>query len=99
MSPPIAAPLPGASVSFAVIASPASEVADRYFARHPEDLERYERERTHLAAVKALLKRFFSDAPWTPADDAALADLVGAGRKSREIARHVERLIGAIKNL
>jgi hypothetical protein len=31
-----------------------------------------------LAPVKKLLKRFFSDEPWTAADDAALADLVGA---------------------
>jgi hypothetical protein len=32
-----------------------------------------------LAPVKQLLKRFFSDQPWTEADDAALADAVGAG--------------------
>ncbi len=32
-----------------------------------------------LGPVKQLLKRFFSDAPWTPDDDAALADVVGAG--------------------
>jgi hypothetical protein len=32
-----------------------------------------------LGPVKQSLKRFFSDAPWTPADDEALADLVGAG--------------------
>jgi hypothetical protein len=33
----------------------------------------------NLAPVKALLKRFFSADPWTPGDDAALADLVGFG--------------------
>jgi hypothetical protein len=33
----------------------------------------------NLAPVKALLKRFFSAEPWTPGDDAALADLVGSG--------------------
>jgi Scaffold protein Nfu/NifU N terminal len=32
-----------------------------------------------LGPVKQLLKRFFSDAPWTPDDDQALADVVGAG--------------------
>ena len=32
-----------------------------------------------LAPVKGLLKRFFSDQPWTPDDDRLLADLVGAG--------------------
>jgi hypothetical protein len=32
-----------------------------------------------LAPVKQLLKRFFSDQPWTEADDVALADAVGAG--------------------
>jgi hypothetical protein len=32
-----------------------------------------------LAPVKQLLKRFFSDSPWTEADDDALADLVGEG--------------------
>ena len=31
-----------------------------------------------LAPVKGLLKRFFSDQPWTPDDDRLLADLVGA---------------------
>ena len=34
---------------------------------------------TVLAPVKGLLKRFFSDQPWTAADDRSLADLVGAG--------------------
>ena len=33
----------------------------------------------HLAPVKTLLKRFFSDEPWTAADDLALAELVGPG--------------------
>jgi hypothetical protein len=33
----------------------------------------------HLAPVKGLLKRFFSDAPWTAEDDDALAALVGPG--------------------
>src|SRR5262249_21774042 len=33
----------------------------------------------HLAPVKAMLKRFFSDEPWTRQDDDALADLVGPG--------------------
>jgi Scaffold protein Nfu/NifU N terminal len=32
-----------------------------------------------LGPVKQRLKRFFSDAPWTAADDEALADIVGAG--------------------
>jgi len=32
-----------------------------------------------LAPVKKLLKCFFSEEPWTGADDAALADLVGPG--------------------
>lgn len=32
-----------------------------------------------LAPVKQLLKRFFSDQPWTDADDQALADAVGPG--------------------
>ena len=32
-----------------------------------------------LAPVKGLLKQFFSDAPWTPDDERALADLVGPG--------------------
>jgi hypothetical protein len=32
-----------------------------------------------LAPVKQHLKRFFSDSPWTEADDDALADLVGEG--------------------
>ena len=32
-----------------------------------------------LAPVKQLLKRFFSDEPWTDADDRSLADLVGPG--------------------
>lgn len=32
-----------------------------------------------LAPVKKLLKRFFSDEPWTSGDDAELADLVGPG--------------------
>jgi hypothetical protein len=32
-----------------------------------------------LAPVKQLLKRFFSNAAWTDADDAALADAVGPG--------------------
>jgi hypothetical protein len=32
-----------------------------------------------LGPVKQALKRFFSDQPWTDADDAALADAVGAG--------------------
>jgi HEAT repeats/Scaffold protein Nfu/NifU N terminal len=32
-----------------------------------------------LAPVKTLLKRFFSDEPWTTADDNALAELVGTG--------------------
>jgi hypothetical protein len=36
-------------------------------------------ELTNLAPVKTLLKRFFSPEPWTPADDAALGDLVGPG--------------------
>ena len=30
-----------------------------------------------LGPVKQLLKRFFSDQPWTEADDTALADIVG----------------------
>ncbi|HVJ98154.1 MAG TPA: hypothetical protein VNC41_15090, partial [Acidimicrobiia bacterium] len=33
----------------------------------------------HLAPVKKLLKRFFSDEPWSAADEAALAQLVGPG--------------------
>ncbi|MDQ1521471.1 MAG: Scaffold protein Nfu/NifU terminal [Actinomycetota bacterium] len=33
----------------------------------------------HLAPVKGLLKRFFSDASWSADDDRALADLVGPG--------------------
>jgi Scaffold protein Nfu/NifU N terminal len=32
-----------------------------------------------LGPVKKLLKQYFSDQPWTPADDEALAALVGAG--------------------
>jgi len=32
-----------------------------------------------LGPVKQLQKRFFSDAPWTPADDEALADAIGPG--------------------
>ncbi|MGQ0805679.1 MAG: hypothetical protein ACT4PI_17685 [Actinomycetota bacterium] len=32
-----------------------------------------------LAPVKQLLKRFFSDQPWTDADAQALADAVGPG--------------------
>src|SRR3954469_8367920 len=32
-----------------------------------------------LAPVKKLLKQFFSDEAWTGADDATLAELVGAG--------------------
>jgi hypothetical protein len=32
-----------------------------------------------LAPVKKLLKRFFSDEPWTTADDDALAELAGSG--------------------
>jgi hypothetical protein len=32
-----------------------------------------------LGPVKQALKRFFSDEPWTEADEAALADVVGAG--------------------
>jgi hypothetical protein len=32
-----------------------------------------------LGPVKQLLKRFFSDAPWTAEDDRALADIVGGG--------------------
>jgi len=32
-----------------------------------------------LAPAKKLLKRFFSDEPWTDGDDGALADLVGPG--------------------
>lgn len=32
-----------------------------------------------LGPVKQLLKRFFSDAAWTAADDVALADIVGTG--------------------
>lgn len=41
-----------------------------------------------LAPVKGHLKRFFSDAPWTGADDDALADVVGpgAGGARRELA-------------
>ncbi|MEP6624475.1 MAG: hypothetical protein ABJC79_08530 [Acidimicrobiia bacterium] len=41
-----------------------------------------------LTPVKQLLKRFFSDEPWTATDDAALADAVGPGTGSerREIA-------------
>lgn len=35
-----------------------------------------------LAPVKQLLKQFFSDQPWTEADDAALADAIGAGTGS-----------------
>ena len=31
-----------------------------------------------LTPVKQALKRYFSDRPWTDADDAALAELVGA---------------------
>ena len=37
-----------------------------------------------LAPVKQHLKRFFSDSPWTEADDDALADLVGDGTGGRE---------------
>ena len=33
----------------------------------------------HLAPVKGLLKKFFSDADWTQHDDIALAELVGPG--------------------
>lgn len=33
----------------------------------------------NVAPVKKLLKRFFSDAPWTAGDDDALAELVGPG--------------------
>jgi len=32
-----------------------------------------------LAPVKQLLKRYFSEGPWTVEDDDALADLVGPG--------------------
>ena len=32
-----------------------------------------------LGPVKQLLKRFFSDQPWTEADDDALADAIGPG--------------------
>jgi HEAT repeats/Scaffold protein Nfu/NifU N terminal len=39
-----------------------------------------------LGPVKQLQKRFFSDAPWTPADDEALADAIGPG--DRPPVRH-----------
>jgi Scaffold protein Nfu/NifU N terminal/HEAT repeats len=41
-----------------------------------------------LATVKGLVKRFFSEAPWTEDDDDELADAVGAGegRGSHELA-------------
>ena len=32
-----------------------------------------------LAPVKTLLKRFFSDQPWTDSDDEALAEAIGPG--------------------
>jgi HEAT repeat protein/scaffold Nfu/NifU family protein len=38
-----------------------------------------------LGPVKQLLKRYFSDQPWTAADDAALADAIGPGEGD---ARH-----------
>lgn len=42
-----------------------------------------------LGPVKQLLKRFFSDAPWTDADDEALADAIGApGDGSGAAGRH-----------
>jgi hypothetical protein len=39
-----------------------------------------------LAPVKQLLKRFFSDQPWTASDDDALALLVGAGSGTERLA-------------
>jgi hypothetical protein len=35
-----------------------------------------------LGPVKQLLKRFFSDQPWTEADDGALADAIGPGAEA-----------------
>jgi hypothetical protein len=42
-----------------------------------------------LGPVKQLLKRYFSDAPWSAADDDALADAVGEGGESRADGRAV----------
>jgi hypothetical protein len=39
-----------------------------------------------LTPVKQLLKRFFSDQPWTADDDDALAEIVGAGAGSEQLA-------------
>ena len=39
-----------------------------------------------LAPVKQLLKRFFSDQPWTADDENALAEIVGAGTGSEQLA-------------
>jgi len=38
-----------------------------------------------LTPVKQHLKRFFSTAPWTEADDAALAAVVGPGAGSEQV--------------
>ena len=38
-----------------------------------------------LTPVKQHFKRFFSTAPWTEADDAALAEVVGAGAGSEHV--------------
>ncbi|HEX6311990.1 MAG TPA: NifU N-terminal domain-containing protein [Acidimicrobiia bacterium] len=51
-----------------------------------------------LGPIKQQLKRFFSDAPWTAADDAALADLVGdgAGGGRRDLAPDLTMTWGRI---
>ena len=41
-----------------------------------------------LGPVKQLLKQFFSDQPWTEADDDALADVVGPGGTASGPASH-----------
>jgi hypothetical protein len=43
-----------------------------------------------LTPVKQLLKRFFSDQPWTAADDAELAAVVGTGSGSERLALNDE---------
>jgi hypothetical protein len=49
-----------------------------------------------LTPVKQLLKRYFSDQPWTDADDAALAELVGAPDPAGAAAGRVELAPGLV---
>lgn len=49
-----------------------------------------------LTPVKQLLKRYFSDQPWTDADDDALAELVGAPDPAGPAAGRVELAPGLV---